>query len=193
MADKNHNGNGKKDNRIIFLKGDINEQTVHDVISKLIDYEASDPFSDILIYIDSYGGYYDSFIAIHDAMKMCRCDIATVCVGKAMSAGQMILTSGTKGKRFITPNSRVLMHPINSAAFGNIHELDNNITETRRLQAVWEKMAVKYTNMTKKQVEEKMKKDSYMSAEEALNLGIVDIIIKKPTDLYKNIKVNRNV
>lgn len=193
MTDKNQNGNGKKDNRIIFLKGRVDEETAHAVISKLIDYEASDPFSDILIYIDSYGGYYDSLIAIHDAMKMCRCDVATICVGKAMSAGQMILMSGTKGKRFITPNSRVLMHPIRSGSFGNIHELDNDITETKRLQSILEKLSVKYSKMTKKQVEEKMKKDSYMSAEEALNLGIVDIIIKKPTDLYKNIKVNRNV
>ena len=102
--------------RIVYFKGKFTEDATHSVIQKLLEFELKDPLKDIVLYIDSYGGYVDSFLAIHDAIRLCRCDVATVCIGKAMSCGQMLLISGAKGKRFITLNSRVLMHPVSSFA-----------------------------------------------------------------------------
>jgi len=181
--------NNKSSNRIIYACGDINESLSQKIVSDIIRLESEDPFSDIVLIVDSYGGYCDSFLSIHDMMKMSRCDISTVCLGKAMSCGQLLLMSGTKGKRFITPNSRVLMHSISNFMYGNIHELDNEMDASKRMQEDLEKLIIKYTKMNKAKVKEYMKKDSYIYAKEALDLGIVDCIINKPKDFHSKIKV----
>ena len=176
-------------NRVIYINGCINETCAQKVISDIIKYESSNPFADIIMFIDSFGGYCDSFLSIHDMIKMSRCDIATVCIGKAMSAGQMILMSGTVGKRFITPNSRVMIHALSSFIYGKINELDNEMEENRKLQNTLESFVLKYTKMNKKQVKDIMSKNSYINAAEALKLGVVDCIIKKPSDFYSKIKI----
>lgn len=175
--------------RIIYCDGDFSEFKVNDVIRQLIKFEVNDPTKDILIIINSYGGYVDGFIAMHDAIKMCRCDVATLCLGKSMSCGQMLLISGTKGKRFITENSRTLVHEIWSGSFGKLSELDNNISETRRLQSVLESLILKYTKINKKKLGELMEKDSYLTAKESLSLGIVDYIVSCPKDIYSRISI----
>ena len=179
------------DNRIIFLSGDFNEDKTKEVINLIIILEAKCPTKDILMYIDSYGGYVHSLLAIHDVIKhITRCDIATIGIGKQMSCGQMLLISGTKGKRFATPNSRILLHEISSMTFGKLHEQEIDIAETKKLQKIIEDMILKYTKITKHQLAKLMKVDSYISTPEALELGIIDNIIQKPTDLYKHPKMN---
>ena len=179
------------DNRFIFMKGDFNEESAHEIVKKLFDLETKDPFSDITIFIDSYGGYVDSFIAMHDAIRLCRCDVATVCLGKAMSCGQMLLISGKKGKRFITPNSTVLMHPLSMGNYGNIHEIEIESKEGRRQQDMLQNMIRKYTKINKKKLDELMSKDSYIPAKEALELGIVDHIVDSMGDISKHLKITR--
>ena len=179
------------DNRFIFMKGDFNEESAHEIVKKLFDLETKDPFSDITIFIDSYGGYVDSFIAMHDAIRLCRCDVATVCLGKAMSCGQMLLISGKKGKRFITPNSTVLMHPLSMGNYGNIHEIEIEAKEGRRQQDMLQNMIRKYTKINKKKLDELMSKDSYIPAKEALELGIVDHIVDSMGDISKHLKTTR--
>jgi len=176
------------DNRFIFMKGHFNEDAAHDIVKQLMEYETKDPFSDITIFIDSYGGYIDSFVAMHDAIQLCRCDVATVCLGKAMSCGQMLLISGAKGKRFITPNSRVLMHPMSSFSYGNIHEIENDAKESRRLQNLLEGMITKYTKVKKTELKELMSKDSYIPAKDALKLGLVDHVVNSMSDISKHLK-----
>ena len=178
-----------KKSRMIYLSGDVNEEQSKSVIKDILELEVSNPQSDIVLYIDSPGGYVDSFIAMHDFMKLCRCDIATVCMGRAMSCGMLLLISGTKGKRFITPNSRVLVHAISSWSGGNVHQLDNDIKETKRLQELLEGLIKRYTNMSSKKIKELMFKDSYLDANSALNFGIVDHIIYKSSDLHSHIRV----
>lgn len=178
----------EKDNRFIFMKGHFNEEAAHDIVKKLMALETKDPFSDITIFIDSYGGYIDSFIAMHDAIQLCRCDVATVCLGKAMSCGQMLLISGTKGKRFITPNSRVLMHPMSGFSYGNIHEIENDAKESRRLQNMLEGMISKYTKIKKTDLKQLMSKDSYLTAQDALKYGLVDYVVKDMKDISKHLK-----
>lgn len=180
----------EKDNRFIFMKGSFNEESAHDIIKKLFELETKDPFSDITIFIDSYGGVIDSFVAMHDAIQLCRCDVATVCLGKAMSCGQMLLISGAKGKRFITTNSTVLMHPMSMGNYGNIHEIENEAKEGRRLQNMLQDMILKYTKINKSQLKELMSKDSYIPAKEALKYGIVDHIARDMGDISKKLRVS---
>ena len=174
--------------RIIYLNGLFNEDKAKEVITKLLTFEAKDPTKDIILYVDSYGGYVHSFLAIHDAIKMLRCDVATVCLGKAMSCGQLLLMSGAKGKRFITPNSRVLVHQISSFAYGKLADMEVDVQESKELQKIVESMIVKYTNITVKRLKEIMSIDSYFSSKQTVELGIADYIITSPSVLYKNIK-----
>lgn len=186
---KKTNGDGDvfKKNRVIYFNGEFNEDAVKDTIKTLLEYELEDCGKDILIFIDSYGGYVDSYIALHDAINMLRCDVATICVGKAMSCGQMLLMSGAKGKRFITPNSRVLMHQISSGTFGSFAEMENDIKETKRLQELFEDLVRKYTKLTKKKVKKLMSKDSFITAEEALDYGIVDHIVSTNREIFSKL------
>jgi len=176
-------------NRIIYFSGLFNENLAQKTITDLLRYENEDPTKDILIIIDSYGGQVDSFMAIHDAIKLCRCDVATLCLGKAMSCGQMLLISGTKGKRFITRNSRVLVHAVSSFNWGNIHQIENDVKELKRIQKVLEGMIVSYTDIKPKHLTEIMSKDSYLSAEEAVKLGLVDYVVKNNKEIYDKIKI----
>lgn len=188
-AEVKSNGNGESLNRTIYFSGSFDEEKAKNTVSQLIKYEQSDPLKDILIYIDSYGGNLDSFIAIHEAIQMCRCDVATLCIGKAMSAGQMLLISGAKGKRFITPNSRVLMHSLSCYTFGTIHQVDNDVTEYKRAQDLLEKLVKRYTKMNLADIRSAMSKDTFLDPKECLKMGIVDHIVNKPQDLYSKVKL----
>jgi ATP-dependent Clp protease protease subunit len=180
-------GNTMENNRIVFLSGGFNEEKAKDVITNILTMEAKNPNKDILLIIDSYGGYVHSLLAIHDVIKhYCRCDIVTLGIGKQMSCGQLLLMSGTKGKRFVTPNSRILMHQISSVAFGKLSDMEIDINESKSLQKIIEDLIVKYTKITKKKLPELMSKDSFFSAKEAMDLGIVDGIVMKPNDLYRH-------
>ena len=182
-------GNVFDDNRIIYMSGEFNEITAKEIITRLITLESKDPTKDILMYIDSYGGHVHSFLAMHDIIKMLRCNVATVAIGKTMSCGQMLLISGTKGKRFITPNARVLMHEISNMTWGKLSDLEVDINETKELRKILDDMIVKYTNIKKSDLNQIMMRDSYFSAQESLKFGIVDNIIHKPKDLYDKINL----
>lgn len=177
-------------NRIIHVSGLISENSARDVTDKLICLDAMSPRTDILMMVDSYGGYVDSFIAMHDVMKMITSDVVTVCIGKAMSCGQMILMSGTKGKRFITPNSRVMIHEISSVTGGKLSEVENDYRELQRMQThVVEKLILKYTKINKKTLANFMMEDTYLSADDCVKYGVVDYVITSPSVLYKRIKM----
>lgn len=176
-------------NRRIYLSNDLTEEKAEKVVTSLLDLEADDPTKDILLYVDSYGGYVDSAISIHDAMKMLRCKVSTVCIGKAMSAAAFILMSGTSGYRFITQNSRVMIHQVHSFNFGNVSQLDNELDEVKRLQERLFNLTIKYSKISEKKLTKIMEKDSYFTSEESLDLGIVDQIVKSNSEIYSKIKV----
>ena len=176
-------------NRIVYVQGDFNEEKAEKIITSLLDFERKDPTSDIVMFVDSYGGHVHSFMAIHDVMhNLLRCDVATVCMGKAMSCGQMLLMSGTKGKRFITPHARVMMHEMSSGAWGKLTEIDNDLSESKRMMKIWEGMIFKYSKITPKDLAKILKMDHYFSAHECMKYGIVDKIINVPADLYRNVR-----
>ena len=189
MADIKPTAATLEDNRIVYMSGEFNETKAQDIITKLITLELKDPAKDILMYIDSYGGYVHSLLAIHDIMKMLRCDVATCAIGKTMSCGQMLLISGTKGKRFITPNARVLMHEISSGTFGKLADMEVDINETKALKKIVEDLILKYTKINKADLSKYMVRDSFFSAQEAIKLGMVDHMVIKPQDLYKRVSL----
>lgn len=177
-------------NRIIFMNGMLDESAAKTIMERILTLEAQAPTKDILMYIDSYGGNVHSLLAIHDVMKnLSRCDIATVCTGKAMSCGQMLLMSGTRGKRFATPNARILVHEVSNLTYGKLTDMEIDINETKELQRILESLLTKYTRLKKTQVTDLMKRDSYLSATEAKEFGIIDHIIERPADLYKKLTI----
>lgn len=177
------------ENRIIHIQGTFDEDMAHKVLEDLIKMEMKDPTKDILLIIDSFGGYLHSFIAIHDAIKMSRCEIATLCIGKAMSCGQLLLMSGTKGKRFSSPNSRILVHELSSMTWGKLSDMEIDINESKELQKLMNKLIRKYTGLDNEEIQELMQRDSFMSAKEAKVLGIIDHIVETNKDLYKRISI----
>lgn len=177
-------------NRIIYMSGEFNEQKAEWVVGKLLHFESINPNKDILMFIDSYGGSIDSFVAIHDIINLLRCKVATCCVGKAMSCGQLLLISGRKGKRFITQNSRVMIHEFSTYNTGKLSEVEINLIESKRLQkSIWENLNIKYTNLTKKQLDEMKKRDTFLTATECLKYGLVDHIVDSRSKLYANINL----
>jgi len=177
-------------NRIIYMSGEFNEQKAEVIVTKLLAFECMNPARDILLIIDSYGGIVDSFVAIHDTIKLLRCKVATCCIGKAMSCGQLLLVSGENGKRFITPNSRVMVHEFSAGDYGKLSDIEISLNENKRLQkAIWETLNIKYTKLTKKDLDEMKVRDTYLTAKECLDRGLVDHIITEPSVLYKNINI----
>lgn len=177
-------------NRIIYMSGEFNERKAEIIVSKLLQFECMNPSKDILLIIDSYGGAVDSFVSIHDTMKILRCNVATCCIGKAMSCGQLLLISGEKGKRFITPNSRVMIHEFTSGNYGKLSDVDITVKENKRLQkAIWETLNIRYTKLTKKKLDKMTGRDTFLTANECQENGFVDYIITEPSVLYKNINI----
>lgn len=181
--------------RIIYFCTDFSSTAAKQVIERMLIMNAESQMDDITLIIDSQGGDVSSFFSIYDTMtKLIHCDVATVCLGQAMSAGQMLLMSGTKGKRFITENSKVLVHQLSSGTVGKVAEMQNHLTYVKQLDEAVCKLILKHTKIKKRELDIMMRKDTYLSAEEAVKLGIVDYVIHKPDDLYgrlstKNMKV----
>jgi len=187
MADKEKNVTS--DRRVIYFSGSFNEDAAKNAIERLVELELKDPTKDILMYIDSYGGAADSFIAIHDMIKMVRCRVSTFCLGKAHSAGQLLLSSGAKGLRFISPNSNVLMHMVSNFTCGKVKDLEKEVEATQVMQDRIEKFMTEYTNMSREDVKRYMDGECHFTAEEAVKLGIADEIITSNTDLYKKLNL----
>lgn len=176
-------------NRTIFLFNEINDKSAKDIITKLLAFDWNDSSRDIIFYINSLGGSVDSCLAIYDVINFIKSNVVTICIGRAMSAGLYLLMSGTRGKRFITLNSRVCMHQAKSSQSGSVSKLRNETDEVERLQDLLEKIALKHSKLTKKDIKKYMERDSYMSSKETLKLGFVDHIITSPNTLRNNIKL----
>jgi len=175
--------------RIVFMFGSFDEEMGKKTIEKLLELEYEDPTKDILMFISSSGGTLDCLLAVHDTIQALRCRVAVYAVGKAMSAAQMLMVSGEKGLRFITPNCRVLVHQVSSGTFGKVNEMDADIEECKRLQKLIEKLMTKYCKMTSREVHEMMQKETYLTAQQAAEYGMVDEVVESNADVYKKLKL----
>jgi ATP-dependent Clp protease protease subunit len=170
---------GKSPERIVILSGDVTEHTITGVIAQLVALASIDKIAPIHLIVSTYGGSVDEMFSLYDTIKFLPCPIYTVGLGKVMSAGVLLLASGVKGNRCIGKNARIMMHSLSGGSSGNIFEIINDTKEHERMHKSMMSSLSKETNMSIKQVEEIMKKghDVYMTAEEAIKLGIADKII----------------
>ena len=165
--------------RIIFLDGEVNDATASVIVAQLLFLEAEDPAKDICLYINSPGGSVTAGMAIYDTMNFIKCDVSTICMGMAASMGAFLLSSGTKGKRFALPNSEIMIHQPSGGAKGQATEIQivaENILKTKKKL---NEILAANTGQDYEKVVMATERDNYMTADEALEFGLVDQILTK--------------
>lgn len=165
--------------RIVFLDGEVNEQSASLVVAQLLFLESEDPDKDIYFYINSPGGMVTAGMAIYDTMNYIKCDVHTICIGLAASMGAFLLSGGTKGKRYCLPNAEVMIHQPSGGAKGQATEIQiaaENILKTKKKL---NELLAKHTGQAYEKVCVDTERDNYMTAEEAKEYGIVDAVIEK--------------
>ena len=165
--------------RIIFLSEEVNDATASLVVAQLLYLEAQDPDKDIQFYINSPGGSVTAGMAIYDTMQYIKCDVATICVGMAASMGAFLLSAGTKGKRMALPNAEIMIHQPSAGTQGQITDMAIHM---KRLQTLKERMNKILAENTGKSVEEvtaACERDNFMTAQEALEFGLVDRVLER--------------
>jgi len=165
--------------RIIFAGETIDDHMANVIIAQMLFLEKEDPKEEIHLYINSPGGSVYAGLAIYDVMQFVSCPVATTCVGMAASMGAILLAGGEKGKRTILPNSRVMIHQVSSGFRGTIADINVQAKETNYLMNNLMEILSKHTGKDVEQVRADCDRDYWMSAEEALEYGIIDEILKK--------------
>ena len=164
--------------RIIFLGGPITDPVANSVIAQLLFLQSQDPKKDIQLYIKSPGGVVTSGLAIYDTMLFVKPDVSTICIGIAASMGAVLLAAGAKGKRFILPNSEVLIHQVMGGAEGQAVDVDIAARQIIKVKDRLNQILAKLTGQNIKKIEKDTDRNFFMSAEEAKAYGVVDRIIK---------------
>ena len=165
--------------RIIILSGEVNDEQAELIMAQLLYLENEDKTKDICLYINSPGGSISSGMAIYDTMQLVSCDVQTVCIGSAASMGAFLLAGGTKGKRKITPNAEVMIHQPLGGCKGQETEIEITYKHILKLRNSLEKHLSNFTGQTLEKIHEDCDRDHWMSAEEAREYGIVDVILNK--------------
>ena len=163
--------------RIIFLSEEVNDTTASLVVAQLLYLEAQDPDKDIQFYINSPGGSVTAGMAIYDTMQYLKCNVATICVGMAASMGAFLLSAGAKGKRMALPNAEIMIHQPSAGTQGQITDMAIHM---KRLQTIKERMNRIMAENTGKSIDEvtaACERDNFMTAQEALDFGLIDRVI----------------
>ena len=164
--------------RIIFIGTPINDFVANAVIAQMLFLQMEDPKKDISLYINSPGGSVTDGMAIYDTMNFLQCDIVTYCVGQAASMATLLLAAGTKGKRYALPNSRVMMHQPTGGATGQTSDISIAAREILRWRARMNQLLASHTKKSAEEVSSDSDRDFYLTAEDALQYGIVDKVIE---------------
>ena len=165
--------------RIIFLSEEVNDATASLIVAQMLYLEAQDPDKDIQFYINSPGGSVTAGMAIYDTMQYIKCDVATITIGMAASMGAFLLSAGTKGKRMALPNAEIMIHQPSAGTQGQITDMAIHL---KRLQVIKERMNQIMADNTGRSIEEvtaACERDNFMSAEEALQFGLIDKIVER--------------
>ena len=168
--------------RIIFLGEEVTDVSANIVVAQLLFLAADDPDKDINLYINSPGGSVTAGMAIYDTMQYIKPDVSTICIGMAASMGAFLLSGGQKGKRFALPNSEIMIHQPSGGARGQATEIEivaENILKTKKKL---NEILAQNTGKPYEQIERDTERDNYMSAQEALEYGIIDAVITKPVE-----------
>jgi ATP-dependent Clp protease protease subunit len=167
------------EDRIIFLGTQVDDQVANAVVAQLLFLAKQNKNQDIQIYINSPGGSVTAGLAMYDTMQYVDCDIATYCVGQCASMGAVLLAGGTKGKRFILPNSRVMIHQPWGGTQGTATDMEIQVKEILKLKKTLNGILANHCGKTVKEIEKATDRDNFLSADEALAFGIVDQIFGK--------------
>ena len=176
--------------RIIFLTGQVYDEMSALICAQLLFLESENPSKDIAFYINSPGGVVTAGMAIYDTMQYIRSPVSTVCIGQAASMGSLLLTAGAKGKRFALPYARVMVHQPSGGAQGQATDIEIQAREILRTRHVLNEIYVKHTGQPIEAIERKLERDSFMSAEEARDFGLIDeVVASRPTPIDPDAKL----
>ena len=165
--------------RVIFLVGPVNDQTANLVVAQLLFLESENPDKDIALYINSPGGSVYAGMAIYDTMQFIKPQVSTICVGMAASMGAFLLAAGAKGKRYALPNSRIMIHQPSGGSQGQASDIEIQAREILDLRARLNKILADRTGQPIERIEKDTDRDNFMSAEDAVNYGLIDKIFVK--------------
>ena len=169
--------------RVIFLVGEVNDQTANLVVAQLLFLESENPDKDISFYINSPGGSVSAGMAIYDTMQFIKPDVSTICVGQAASMGALLLASGAKGKRYALPNSRVMIHQPLGGFQGQATDIDIHAREILSMRQRLNEILSKHTGQALDTIARDTERDNFKSAEAAREYGLVDSVLeRRPED-----------
>ena len=169
--------------RIIFITGGIDDGVATSVTAQLLFLESENPKKEVYMYINSPGGYVTAGLAIYDTMQYVRCPVATVCIGQCASMGSLLLASGEHGMRMVLPNARVMVHQPSGGYRGVATDIERHADEIVDLKRHLNEIYVRHTGQKYEEIEQKLDRDTFMSADEAQAFGIVDKVYEpRPKD-----------
>ena len=167
------------EDRIVFLSGEIDDAVANTVVAQLIYLEAKDPSKDINLYINSPGGSVSAGFAIYDTMNYIKCDVSTICIGMAASMGAFLLSSGAKGKRFALPNSEIMIHQPLGGAQGQASDIKIAADHILKTKQKLNRILAENSGRPLEQIERDTDRDNYLSAQEAMQYGLIDRVFIK--------------
>ncbi|MCD6230735.1 MAG: ATP-dependent Clp protease proteolytic subunit [Dehalococcoidia bacterium] len=165
--------------RIIFLGTAINDQVANLIVAQMLYLEREDPDKDINLYVHCPGGVISAGLAIYDTMQLLRCDVSTICVGLAASMGTVLLTAGTKGKRYALPNATIHMHQAIGGAQGQASDIEIAAREIMRLQETIRNIIAKHTGQPVDKIAHDTDRDFYLDPQQAMEYGLIDEVLSK--------------
>lgn len=164
--------------RILFLGGEINDELANNIVAYMLYLDSEDPGKDIVLYINSPGGVITSGMSIYDTMQHIKSDVVTICVGLAASMGSFLLAAGTKGKRLALPHSRIMIHQPSGGTRGQATDIEIEAREIIRVRHHLNQIYSENTGQTIAKIEKDMDRDFFLSAQEAMNYGLIDRVIE---------------
>ena len=170
------------ENRVVFLIGEINHASATSVIMRLLYLQSQKKEVDTNLYINSPGGSVDDTLAIYDTMRFISCDVATYCIGRAMSGGAVILAAGSQGKRYCLPHAKVMIHQPFGGVYGQTSDVEIQAEEILKTKRLINEILGRHTGKTPEQVETDSERDRFFSAQEAADYGLVDEVLESAAD-----------
>jgi ATP-dependent Clp protease protease subunit len=165
--------------RIVFLMGPVDDHVASLITAQLLFLEAENPEKDIALYINSPGGVVTSGLAIYDTMQYIRPDLTTICIGQAASMGSLLLAAGAPGKRYALPHARIMTHQPSGGFQGQATDIEIHAREIISMRQRLNEIYVRHTGRSLSEIESKMERDTFMSAHQALDFGLIDEVIEK--------------
>jgi len=163
--------------RVIFLTGQVEDHMANLIVAQMLFLEAENPEKDIFLYINSPGGVITSGMSIYDTMQFIKPDVSTICMGQACSMGSFLLTAGAKGKRFVLPNARVMIHQPLGGFQGQATDIDIHAKEILKVKERMNTLMAKHTGKALEEIERDTERDRFLSAQEAVDYGLVDSVL----------------